>query len=77
MKTNEIITYMRKLFVIISFVAFISGFMILSDSCGRQSMHETSERFEEALKCYDEAIDLFVNDSLRQAFSGFVDVTLS
>lgn len=37
-------------------------------------MHETSERFEEALKCYDEAIDLFVNDSLRQAFSGFVDV---
>ena len=22
--------------------------MILSDSCGRQSMHETSERFEEA-----------------------------
>lgn len=51
--------------------------MILSDSCGRKSMHETSERFEEALKCYDEAIDLFVNDSLRQAFSGFVDVLLS
>ena len=39
---------MRKLFVIISFVAFISCFMILSGSCGRQSMHETSERFEEA-----------------------------
>ena len=71
MKTNEIITYMRKLFVIISFVAFISGFMILSDSCGRQSMHETSERFEEALKCYDEAIDLFVNDSLRQSCYGW------
>ena len=49
--------------------------MILSDSCGRKSMHETSERFEEALKCYDEAIDLFVNDSLRQAFSGFVDMS--
>ena len=48
MKTKEIITYMRKLFVIISFVAFISCFMILSGSCGRQSMHETLERFEEA-----------------------------
>ena len=40
-------------------------------------MHETSERFEEALKCYDEAIDLFGSDSLRQSFSGFIDVLLS
>ena len=65
---------MRKLFVIISFVAFISCFMILSDSCGSKSRHETSEKLEKAQMCYNEALELFGNDSLRQAFSGFIDV---
>lgn len=66
--------YMRKLFVIISFVAFISGFMILSDSCGRKCNHKSSDKMEEIYSRYGEAIDMFSNDSLRQAFSGFIDV---
>ena len=65
---------MKKLFVITSFVAFIIAFTILSDSCVRKPRHESSEKFDEATVCYDEALDMYSNDSLHQAFPKFIEV---
>ncbi|MBO5853981.1 MAG: hypothetical protein J6Q61_04510 [Bacteroidales bacterium] len=59
---------MKRHFGIISVIAFISFFMLFSNSCGGGASSESSERLDEAQKYYDEAVSVFRHDSLSQAY---------
>ena len=65
---------MKIHFGIISVIAFILFFILFSNSCGRMSSSESSERFDEAQKYYDVAVSMFRKDSLSQALYKFIDV---
>ena len=65
---------MKRHFGIISVIAFISFFMLFSNSCGGGASSESSERLDEAQKYYDEAVSMFRHDSLSQALYKFIDV---
>lgn len=65
---------MKRHFGIISVIAFISFFMLFSNSCHRKAYQDSMERFEKAKLYHSEAVDLFGNDSLKQSLSKFIDV---
>ena len=58
----------------VSIIAFISVFVIFSNSCERKQNDVSMERLEDVQKYYDEAVDMYRNDSLQQAFDRFIDV---
>ena len=65
---------MKRHFGIISVIAFISFFMLFSNSCHRKAYQDSMERFEKAKLYHSEAVDLYGNDSLKQSLSKFIDV---
>ncbi len=65
---------MKRHFGIISVIAFISFFMLFSNSCHRKAYQDSLERLEKAKSYHSEAIDLYENDSLKQTLSKFIDV---
>ena len=65
---------MKRHFGILSVIAFISFFMLFSNSCHRKANKEHKERLEKAKLYHSEAIDLYENDSLKQTLSKFIDV---
>ena len=58
----------------ISVIAFISFFMLFSNSCHKKAYQDSIERLEKAKLYHSEAIDLYENDSLKQTLSKFIDV---
>ena len=65
---------MKRHFGIISVIAFISFFMLFSNSCHRKAYQDSIGRFEKAKLYHSEAVDLYGNDSLKQSLSKFIDV---
>lgn len=59
---------MKKHWAIVSFVIFISIFIVLSDSCQTKMKEDESELYQTAKRYYDEAFRMLVNDSLAEAF---------
>lgn len=57
----------------ISVIAFISFFMLFSNSCHKKAYQDSMERLEKAQLYHSEAVELYKNDSLEQSLSKFID----